>query len=176
MDNVEDLSERVRALGAELASLSARIGALETVPPPAPREAADPDPFWILEGLKARHAAPGVVAYAGAVSTPAGPVEWQMGVPVESLLEAEWSAAAPVLSALAHPLRLSLLHAILGGVTHVGDLAEDARLGTTGQLYHHLNQLVAGGWLLAAGRGQFGIPPERVVPLLAILAAVRRGA
>ncbi len=46
--------------------------------------------------------------------------------------------------------------------------------GTSGQLYHHLRQLVAAGWLRTAGRGRYEVPPARVVPLLVVLAACQR--
>jgi hypothetical protein len=45
---------------------------------------------------------------------------------------------------------------------------------TTGQLYHHLRQLVAAGWLRTSLRGRYAVPADRIVPLLALLAAARR--
>ncbi|MEB4613587.1 ArsR/SmtB family transcription factor, partial [Leucobacter sp. M11] len=101
-----------------------------------------------------------------------GPVQWQYGVPTEQLLESDWSEHAQALAALASPVRLTILHAFLAGATSAAELSAAEGLGTTGQLYHHLNQLVAQGWLRVAGRGQYAVPPERIVPLLAILAAV----
>jgi hypothetical protein len=77
---------------------------------------------------------------------------------------------AAALNALAHPVRL-LLHEILLGVRTTAGLSEHERLGTSGQLYHHLRQLV---WLRSTARGQYSVPPERVVPLLTVLAAARR--
>jgi hypothetical protein len=70
----------------------------------------------------------------------------------------------------AHPKAL-LLHEILLGVRTTAGLSEHERLGTSGQLYHHLRQLV---WLRSTARGQYSVPPERVVPLLTVLAAARR--
>ena len=56
----------------------------------------------------------------------------------------------------------------------VAALAELDGLGTTGQIYHHLRQLTAEGWLHTKARGQHAVPAERVVPLLTILTAVER--
>jgi hypothetical protein len=56
----------------------------------------------------------------------------------------------------------------------VAELRAHERLGTTGQLYHHLRQLVSAGWLRTTARGQYAVPGERVVPLLVALAATRR--
>ncbi len=52
-------------------------------------------------------------------------------------------------------------------------LAEDS-LGTTGQLHHHLRQLVAAGWLSVVKRGEYAVPAQRAVPLLVIMLAARR--
>jgi hypothetical protein len=79
-----------------------------------------------------------------------------------------------VLAALAQPVRLRLLLAVLNGRHTSAELGQIDGSGTTGQLYHHLRQLVAAGWLRSAGRGQYQIPPERVIPLLVALAAARR--
>ncbi|MCX4508639.1 hypothetical protein OG402_17600 [Streptomyces anulatus] len=53
------------------------------------------------------------------------------------------------------------------------ELAALDEAGTTGQIYHHLRQLTGAGWLHAAGRGRYEIPPVRVVPLLVVLTAAR---
>lgn len=97
--------------------------------------------------------------------------EWQHGQPTDTLLEADWTILAPTITALAHPVRLLLLRAVLRGSHAIADLQAQASSGTSGQLYHHLRQLVAAGWLRLTGRGTYTVPAERVVPLLTILAA-----
>ena len=162
----------VAALREAIAGLVLRIDRLEQSPAvvPAPRS----DTFWALEGLKDRVGPPGAVVYAGAVSVAAGPVEWQITLPTHALLDQDWAPFAHGLAALGNPVRLSLLHAIIAGATTVTELSAGEGMGTTGQLYHHLGQLVSSGWLVAGGRGHYSIPAERVVPLLVILAASRR--
>jgi hypothetical protein len=114
------------------------------------------------------------VLVAGAVDLPAGErVEWQAEDTTSALLESDWTDATPRLTALAHPIRLELLRHILRGTRSTTDLAQLELMGTTGQLYHHLNQLRAAGWLRQTGRGRYVVPAERVVPLLAVLAATR---
>ena len=76
--------------------------------------------------------------------------------------------------ALGHPVRLLLLRQVLSGAGTVAELQERVELGTSGQLYHHLRQLVGARWLQVAARGRYAVPPERVVPLLVVLAAARR--
>jgi len=163
-----------------IASLAERVQVLEDrdalarlEPAAAPVDSAD-DPLWVLNGIKQRVPEPGAVFFAGAVQVAAGPVEWQVGFPVERLLEDDWTTLAASIGSLGNPVRLSLLHAVISGATSVAELSAGEGMGTTGQLYHHLNQLVAQGWLLATGRGHYSIPAERVVPLLVILSAARR--
>jgi hypothetical protein len=143
--------------------------------PEARSEERDGGVFWALDGLRARTGDPGAVLFTGIIRLPGGErYEWQQAHPVDQQLADDWSQAAAVLAALAHPVRLLLLHEILLGARTTAELSGHERLGTTGQLYHHLRQLVAAGWLRSTHRGQYAVPPERIVPLLTVLAAARR--
>lgn len=131
--------------------------------------------FWALQGLKARTGDAGAVLLTGAVRLPDGePAEWQQGASAESLLEGEWSSTADALAALGQPLRLTLLREVLRGSRSVAELGSIEGLGTSGQLYHHLRQLVAAGWLRTVGRGRYEVPATRVIPLLVVVAAAQR--
>jgi helix-turn-helix protein len=162
-----DLEERVARLEARLTELEA-----------APRPAAEDDvreAFFALDALKARVEQPGAVLYTGSVTLPDGVrADWQFGRTTQDVLAADWTTHAATLAALGHPVRLRLLREIVHGRTTVKDLAELDDIGTSGQIYHHLRQLVAEGWLRNTGRGSFGVPPDRVVGLLAILVATER--
>ncbi|WP_062208398.1 helix-turn-helix domain-containing protein [Streptomyces sp. NBRC 109706] len=164
-----DLEERVDALERRLAELERRAEA-----PAGGDEPAGGD-FWALEALKARladEAPDGGVLFTGSVTLPTGEhYEWQYGQPLEALLDGDWSPAADALAALGHPVRMRLLREIVAGRRTAGELAELPDLGTTGQIYHHLRQLSAAGWLTSAGRGRWTVPPVRVVPLLVVLTA-----
>jgi hypothetical protein len=175
-DRVARLEERVARLeaaaGAGPPALTARAPA-SGPEAPAP-DAADADEFWALRGLQARVGEPGAVVFAGAVHLPGGQrVEWQEGRLASELLADDWSQSAAGLTALAHPVRLLLLRAVLLGTATVAALSELPALGTSGQLYHHLRQLVSAGWLRSSARGQYAVPAERVIPLLTVLAAAR---
>jgi len=167
---------------SRVADLERRVAALETALGAGAAAASTPDEpgapderFWVLDALKRRFPDTGAVVYAGAVSTSDGPVEWQYGALANQMLEQDWSAFAKVLDALGHPVRLGLLQTVLSGVQTVAALGESAAFGTSGQIYHHLNILVAAGWLVARARGRYAVPAERVVPLLVILTAARGG-
>jgi hypothetical protein len=162
---VEDsLSERVAALEERVARLEAAPEARQTPPD---------EVFWALEGLRRRLTGDGQVLFTGAVDLPTGEhYEWQQGTETGSLLDAEWSDHAVPYAALGHPVRLTLLRAVLRGTRSAAELQETAGLNTTGQLYHHLKQLTAAGWLEAGGRGHYQVPAGKVVPLLVLLSAV----
>jgi hypothetical protein len=85
-----------------------------------------------------------------------------------------WAASAGQLAALGNPVRLTLLQEIVRGRATVNALSEVDGLGTSGQIYHHLRQLTAEGWLHTPSRGTFAVPPPRVAALLAILEALQR--
>ncbi|MFJ7337998.1 ArsR/SmtB family transcription factor [Streptomyces sp. NPDC101116] len=164
-----DLEQRV-------AELERRLAALEGTRSTGPRVVGGD--FWALNGLQEQlseaEAADGGVLYTGSVGLPTGEeYSWQMTVLTEDLLEGDWTTAAESFAALGHPVRLRLLREILGGRRTAAELAEMDEVGTTGQIYHHLRQLIATGWLHTTGRGRHEVPPARVVPLLVALATTR---
>jgi Helix-turn-helix domain len=166
-------------LRARLAALEERVAALERAaerPATAVAVAADAETFWALRGLKQRlDPDTGAVLYTGTVPLPTGErYEWQLGTLTGELLELDWAQLSDTVGALGHPVRLHLLQRILCGARTVAELGDDETLGTTGQLYHHLRQLVAVGWLEPRGRGRYAVPSRRVVPLLVVLAAAQR--
>lgn len=167
---MEEVERRLEALEARLA---------DKRPADAPPPDQD-DRFWALNGLKDRAGERGAVVFAGALSTEDGAgYEWQHGMLADDLLGEladadDMTQVTDALAALAQPVRLRLLLAVLNGRHTSAELGSIDGSGTTGQLYHHLRQLAAAGWLRSAGRGRYQIPAERVIPLLVALAAARR--
>ena len=166
-------------LADRLAAIEERLAALETSPSPASTGPAG-DTFWVLEGLRERHPDPGAVVLAGSVRLPDDrTLEWQEGRGTSDVLGQDWREAADLLAALGHPVRLALVQRFLAGATTVTEAtapADDADdgFGTTGQVYHHLRQLVAAGWLRSTGSGRYEVPPHRVVPLMSIVLGAHR--
>ncbi|WP_304451213.1 helix-turn-helix transcriptional regulator [Nocardiopsis sp. YSL2] len=165
-----------------LADLEARVAELERRaaerprPPDTAPAAATGDAFFALDALREHATGRGGVVFAGLVRDGEGAsaesaLEWQQGLPVERLAELDWSQCAAALDALGHPVRLSLLHAVWSGTRTVAELSELSGFGTTGQIYHHVHQLSAAGWLTTIRRGHYAVPPERVIPLLTVLLA-----
>lgn len=176
---------RKRAPAAEapqdlLRQLAARVAALESAASATPAAGGTPphgqggeeDPYWILNRLARSGTRGGEVAYSGAVTTPTGEQYlWQRQAGAARLFQQDWTALTGVLAALGHPVRLQLLHHLLHGRRSKAELEQIPGLGTTGQLYHHLKALQEAGWVRSLERGTYGVPGERVVPLLAILTA-----
>jgi DNA-binding transcriptional ArsR family regulator len=132
----------------------------------------DPTRFWALNHLMRTAPARGAVVYAGTVTAPTGEqFIWQQGAATTDLFKADWSALDGVLAALGHPVRLRLLKLIVEGKRSKAELEKLDGLGTSGQLYHHLNTLQDAGWVRSLERGTYSIPGERMVPLLIILNA-----
>lgn len=114
------------------------------------------------------------VSITGALTLADGPVHWEEHQDAATLLDSDWSEHAASLAALSHPVRLELLRNILDGTHRTAELAGMEHLGTSGQLHHHLRQLLATGWVRQAGRGSYEVPTARVVPLLACIVGARR--
>lgn len=168
LDALADLRARVERIEQQLADRSLTDGA-----DGAPADGAGT--WWLLEELRRRDPAP-AVAFGGTAPDPDGsPVSWQITRGSDDLLQTDWSAAGPALAALGHPARLQILQLVARGEARTAaELAGADGLGTTGQIYHHLRQLVTGGWLRVTTRGQHEVPPDRLVPLLVVLAAAGR--
>jgi DNA-binding transcriptional ArsR family regulator len=157
-----------------LAALERRVAALErSGVEPATPPTGD---FWALEGLRDRTPEEsGRVVFAGTAGTADGRrYEWQETRLVGPLLADDWDAAAAAFAALGHPVRVRLLREVLVGRATTAELVELDTLGTSGQVYHHLRQLTAAGWLRAVSRGRWEVPVERVIPLLVAVAAATR--
>jgi DNA-binding transcriptional ArsR family regulator len=161
-------------LEPRLAELEARVARLEEAPGGPSPGTKNESTYWALDGLKARMLDPGGVLFTGAVALEDGHrAEWQQAFATPAVLDGFGDQAA-TLSALAHPIRLLILREMLRGERSAAELGAHERLGTSGQTYHHMRQLVAAGWLRSTRRGRYAVPTERVIPLLVAIAAVTR--
>lgn len=163
----------VRALERRLVAVEEQLAESVVAVARGPRDAAD-DGVGDPAPTDGERPPVGGVTVVGSIDLPTGGhVERRWEEPTADLLAGPWDAATDRLAALAHPVRVELLRHVLRGVWSTAGLAALDIVGTTGQLYHHLNQLVAAGWLQHTGRGRYEVPGERVVPLLAVVAAAR---
>ena len=165
-----------------MSELERRVALLENGPAPAHpgRAILDTDRFWALAKLAERTGPEferdGVgkqPAVRGPHDLPpgGGDLIWQAEHPLPGVLAEGWEEAAAVLAALGSPVRLEIVRRILLGGETVQELQEIPGLGTSGQLYHHLRDLQAAGLVTQRRRGRYGVPPDKVVPALVIIAA-----
>jgi DNA-binding transcriptional ArsR family regulator len=160
-------------LAATLEEIRDRLAKLEAASRTAPAATGfDTEKYWLLDRVARGGAKGGEVVYGGLVTVPTGEqYAWQKHAGAKELFARDWSAVDRVLAALGHPVRLAILKALLEGKRAKAELERIEGLGTTGQLYHHLKALEEAGWVRTLERGIYGVPGERVVPLLAILSA-----
>jgi DNA-binding transcriptional ArsR family regulator len=130
--------------------------------------------FWALSGLQARAKGDGEVVFAGTVVLPDGrQFIWQGGGALDALQTLDWAGLSAPIAALAHPVRLRILKALMQRHLSTQDLLALDGMGTTGQLFHHLKALQQAGWLRSTQRGVYELAGERIVPLLVVLSAVK---
>ena len=173
-------SSRPPRLGSRLDSLEARLRRLEGQARRTSRSrASTPDRGWLLEGLRSRiptrgrKKPPGRLGYGGIVHTPFGAhYEWRGEHAVDELLETDWSEMARAFAALGHRVRLDIVRALIHGVHDVSELQRQPGLGTSGQLYHHLRELQAAGWVRQHERSRYLVVPDRVVAVLLMMGIV----
>lgn len=164
--SVEEIEARLSAVEHALESLRSS-GELATG-----AAASSEDALWALDGLRQRAHDGGAVVYAGTVELPAcGMSQWQYTLPSKTIFGHDWAEHAATLAALGSPVRLQILREVLNGASTAAALVESLDTGTSGQIYHHLKELTANGWLVSERRAVYQVPTARIVPLLAILVA-----
>ncbi len=160
----------LESLAAAVERLSDRLDRLEGA-----RPAAVDDPALVkrlLAGLEQPgRATTGTVVYAGAGPWGDGSVAWQVGREWADVLGPAGDRLARVLAALANGIRLRIVAELLRGPSAAADLAARLDQPSSGQLYHHLKELIAAGVVQQPERGAYAIRKQHVVPLLAVLSA-----
>lgn len=175
-------SQREQELDRRLTTIEARLAALEEH---APKETAatlptgtkqvddTADTYWALTELSSRNNTAdntGAVMFAGHVTTSEQEAMYQWTRPTDFFLTTSWDDPMTRLTALAHPVRGTILRTLLDAPATAAQLAEKNVVTSTGTAYHHLNALMAAGWISKKPTGDFSIRVSRIVPLLTILA------
>jgi len=174
-------SKREQELERRLATIEARLAALEehvpketaTTPTGTKQVDNDADTYWALTELSSRNNTAdntGAVMFAGHVTTSEQEAMYQWTRPTDFFLTSSWDDPMTRLTALAHPVRGTILRTLLDAPATAAQLAEKNVVTSTGTAYHHLNALMAAGWISKKPTGDFSIRVSRIVPLLTILA------
>lgn len=164
--NVIDEIDALKLQMARLEQLVHRLASEPQPETPSIRQAQTASFSGEAEGL-------GSVFYAGTAFLQEQGLRWEpqerqtaelLGLPAEK--------AAKILAALGHKQRLDILKAVLEGPLTGSELVERLRMGTTGQLYHHLKALLGADLLVQEPGGRYAVPTSRQLPFLLLLAAV----
>ncbi len=113
----------------------------------------------------------GEVIYSGLGPWQDRAVVWQMRRTWHDVVSSDPDSASRVLGALASPVRFRIVTALVAGSATTSELAEAIGEGTSGQLFHHLKELLAVGVVHQPRRGVYALRPQHAVPLLALLSA-----
>ena len=175
-------SQREQELERRLAAIEARLAVLEehvpketaaTLPTGTKQVDDSADTYWALTELSLQNNTAdntGAVMFAGHVTTSEQEATYQWTRPTDFFLATSWDDPMTRLTALAHPVRGTILRTLLDAPATAAQLAENNVVTSTGTAYHHLNALMAAGWISKKPTGEFSIRTSRIVPLLTILA------
>lgn len=170
----QELERRLAAIEARLAALEERIPEETAATATGTKQVDDSaDTYWALTELSLRNNTAdntGAVMFAGHVTTSEQEAMYQWTRPTDFFLATSWDDPMTRLTALAHPVRGTILRTLLDAPATAAQLAENNVVTSTGTAYHHLNALMAAGWISKKPTGEFSIRISRIVPLLTILA------
>ncbi|AKK04635.1 DNA binding protein with helix-turn-helix domain [Corynebacterium mustelae] len=113
----------------------------------------------------------GMVTFSGSATAAGGNWEYEWARPAAHLIDTAWESSLNRVAALAHPQRFAIMRTLIDAPTTVPELVARGITTSQGSCYHHVNALVAAGWVEKTTTGQFRIPGTRVIPLLCIIAA-----
>lgn len=174
-----DPQDRLAALEEEMAALRTRLAALEeqmssfgqggttgalfqargsALPP-------DREPQAAQTGL-----VQGTLSYSGDIQLGEHPLRFRQTLAVQSLFEAAPDLLAQLFAALASPHRVIILRTLCERPCTAQQLQEVLGMGSAGQLYHHLKELLAVGLITQRERSSaYTIDPAKVIPVCAAL-------
>ena len=105
----------------------------------------------------------GAVAYSGSGKFGPYKVKMRQRQNLAAVLAADPEQVAQVFGALASPVRIQLVRALLGGQKTSQELRGVVDDASAGQLYHHLRELMAAGLVVQPARSVYAIPFSKVV-------------
>jgi DNA-binding HxlR family transcriptional regulator len=90
---------------------------------------------------------------------------------LDAVLSADPALVARELAALASPVRVVLLRAMLGGPQTSQQLRDMLDASSAGPLYHHLKELISAGLVIQPERNLYAIPPSKAVTVCVTIMA-----
>jgi DNA-binding transcriptional ArsR family regulator len=173
-----DSQDRLAALEEQVAVLRDRLTALEEQMTSAVSAGASTTSFQTRgfvppnseASISQARAIQGVLSYAGAIQLTGRPFQFQQRLPAQTLFEAAPEQLAQIFAALSSPHRVIILRTLCERACTAQQLQEVLGMGSAGQLYHHLKELVAAGLITQRERSSaYTIEPTKVIPICAAL-------
>jgi DNA-binding transcriptional ArsR family regulator len=156
-----------------LTDLTARVAALEAA---ASAPARPPGDTQVVEQLVHRleggDGKAETLVYAGVGGWDGQTLAWQVERDWAEIRSAPAEHSATVLAALANPTRVRIAAELLRHGLTTAELAQRLDQPSSGQLFHHLKELLAAGVIHQPERGTYAVRHQHVIPLLAVLSAV----
>jgi DNA-binding transcriptional ArsR family regulator len=165
---VQDIADRVRALEAG----PPRSGA-----GPARAALAEIADLGLVQSMIAELTSrqdttqAGTVVYAGVGHGADGLIAWQMSREWDVLVGADPAALASTLAALGSPQRVQIMQLLVRGALTTAEMTERLDGPSSGQLFHHLKELLAAGLIHQPARGTYAVRHQHVVAILVVLSA-----
>jgi len=174
--------DRLATLEQQMAVVQERLKMLEARLAPAPSEAffAKPTPLSDLAGVPPQSTGlhsqegnrQGVLNYRGVAQFAHQRSQFQRQHPLSIVFDAAPEPLAQLFAALASPHRLVILRTLWDGPRSSQSLQEAVGMSSTGQLYHHLKELLAAGLIIQRGGREYGLAPaKRMLICLALAIA-----
>lgn len=113
----------------------------------------------------------GRVGYSGTGPWEGSSVAWRTERGWDDVIALAADPVARVLTALANDIRLRIVGELVSGPAGTGELAARLQVATSGQLFHHLKELLGAGVIHQPRRGVYALRPQHVLPLLAVISA-----
>ncbi|MBO0790675.1 MAG: winged helix-turn-helix transcriptional regulator [Ktedonobacteraceae bacterium] len=159
--------ERLVALEALVTSLEARITAIEEqlaasggAGARASAMQASPSPN---ESSSSTGTIQGKFSVVGSLLVGEQPYNMRVQEQVHSFFDAHPEQVAQVIAAVGNPHRVTLLRTLYQGPRTALQLQEELAMGSVGQLYHHLKELVATGLVIQSRRSTYSIAPAKMM-------------
>jgi DNA-binding transcriptional ArsR family regulator len=111
----------------------------------------------------------GTVVYAGAGPSDDGMIAWQMSRSWSELIVVDPTTVAACFAALASSVRIQIICELASGSVTTGELTQRLDQPSSGQLFHHLKELLAVGLIYQPVRGTYAILHQHLVPILTAL-------
>jgi DNA-binding HxlR family transcriptional regulator len=156
----DELAEQVR-------DLARRVARLESAAPKSGPRALEPELLERLAGAEG----PDTVSYHGVGRWGEDTLVWQRRHEWGEVRDRADDGVARVLAALGNAVRLRIVAVLLAGPAMTAELTERLAQPSTGQLFHHLRELITAGLVHQPVRGTYALRRQDVIPLLAVFAA-----